>query len=323
MHLTSAVTINHSALASVPDELCGSQLIKLDLSYNLLKSLPPALGRLSALVELSLEGNLLTSLRLLGGVEGAEPEQSVGDDYCLVNLRVLNVRRNRITTSAGLGDFSCFKSSVEVRFSPQDVPQEELEQGLSGAVESISQDDGRTLHEFQLKRLEPPDEDVDDDLVSDILPADLTESEAEAQRALALASEDPLKPPITAIIAQAEIAHAARELSPQPSQRPHLKQQEVGSRVFEMIEKSLLEQLQSGDANVKSLGDAYDDFELIVAVPELNSLFNQTLERLKGFARYYLSTRGQHLWTDVNENELLPHDVVFKVRCMEPFARSS
>lgn len=290
----------------MPVELCSNKLVKLDLAYNLLESLPSAIGRLSALVDLSLEGNLLTSLLVLGNDGAADPEQRAADERGgLASLRVLNVRHNRITTSAGLGDFSGLKSLVEVRFSPQDVLEGQVEQGLAEAVESISKDDGRTLREHQLNRLEPPDEDVDDDAISDILPAYLTEDETD----LMGAAEDPLKPPISAIIEQA----APKPSLPQ-SQRPHPKQQEVGGRVFKMIEKSLLDQLRSGGAQVESLGDAFDDFELVVAVPELNSLFNQTTERLEGFARYYLSTRGQRLWTHANEGELLPHGAVFKVR---------
>jgi hypothetical protein len=80
------------------------------------------------------------------------------------------------------------------------------------------------------------------------------------------------------------------------------------------MERSLLEQLRAAGTDVTSLSDVFDDFELVVAVPELNSLYFQTMDRLEGFARYYLFTRGHHLWTDAREGALLPHGAVFKVR---------
>jgi hypothetical protein len=228
---------------------------------------------------------------------------------------VLDVRRNRIATIGGLGRLSELKSLIEVRFHPQDEDVR-VEEGLSGALESVPRDGGRTLHEFQRTTQEPLDEDNDDE--------DEAESELAIVGAVAQGPDadlldpltpDPLTPPIEDIIAQ-----TSHEPSQEPSHGPHLKQREVGGRVHEMIKRSLLEQLRRDGARVDSLGEVFDDFELVVAVPELNSLFNQTVDRLEGFAGYYLSTRGQHMYSNAPDGELpqrapgeLPRGAVFKV----------
>lgn len=305
------MTINYTALERIPYELCSRQLVKLDLAHNLLVALPSAIWRLSALSELSLEDNLLTSLDPIDPEQTAtaDAKSEAAESGGLANLKILNLSRNRLAACEGLEMLESLKL-VELRFRPQ---QMEVEPGLADAVESVPQDDGRTLREYRLRQQPPPDED-NDDIASEQQPVYETDDDAErgAEAAIvARARQDPLTPPITAIIAK-----AVAEPSPAPSHRPHSKQEEVGKRVFEVIEKRLLEQM--GGASGASLGERFDDFELSIAVPELNSLFNQTEERLENFARYYLSTRGRHLYTGVSGDQLLPDGAVFKVGTRSP-----
>ena len=315
------MTFNYTALKSIPAELCTRQLVTLDLSHNLLASVPSALWRLSALNELSLEDNMLTSLDPRASQQDATAEASelsledsvltsldarankqadAEEGSGLANLKILNIAHNRIASSAGLELLVSLKALVELRFSPQQATVK-VEAGLADAVESVPQDGGRTLHEFQLRQLEPTDEDNDLD-VSEQNPYDEGEGDALAI-VIARARQDPLTPPITAIIASTIAAP-----SPAPSHRLHAKQEEVGKRVFELIEKRLL-----AGASVASLGERFDDVELVVAVPELNSLFSQTQQRVDGFAQYYLSTRGRHFYAGLSDGQRLPSGAVFKV----------
>lgn len=239
--------------------------------------------------------------------------------FDFANLRELDLRYNRIARSAGLRDLLGLGPAVEVRFEPQTVPSGvAIELGLSAAVESVPRDGGRLLREMIRERIDEVDDEDVDDMTSeadDSTKADI--EEATRRIVMRLAKKDPLTPPISEIISLTD-AHPTAA----PSHRPHAKQHEVGGRLFDMIERALLDALRTKEGPpVQSLGDAFDDFELVVAVPELNSLYFQTADRLECFARHYLATRGRHFWSraldgvqDEAQAKVLPHDAIFKVR---------
>ncbi|KAJ1637037.1 hypothetical protein T492DRAFT_347393 [Pavlovales sp. CCMP2436] len=302
------LTVNFSALASVPEAVCKMVcLVEINLDHNRLKKLPPALGRLCALVSLSVEDNLLEELTLddcSGGLE---------------NLQVLNVVGNHIASTPSLG---CLPSLKTLQFKPQARPQPglaEAMESLAEAMESLPYDEGRALREYARAHDVADDEDEDegemtaeeerrrrrrlDHQITQPPVVDLTlssEAEEEEAEVEVQQKEDPLRPSIDQILARPVVITSRLG----GEHKPHDKQQEVGARIFGLIKETL------EHPPFLALRSRFDDFELVVAVPELNSLYDQTKDRLLGFAEYYATTREQHFYSPAGE---LPDGACFKI----------
>jgi Leucine-rich repeat (LRR) protein len=59
--MTPVYAVHH--LQELPETLCGLQLVLLDLTNNSLRRLPPALGQMTSLRSMPLDGNALKLMR--------------------------------------------------------------------------------------------------------------------------------------------------------------------------------------------------------------------------------------------------------------------
>jgi Leucine-rich repeat (LRR) protein/ankyrin repeat protein len=275
------LTINYTALKSIPEGLCSlTSLVKLDFGHNVLEALPAGLTNLCALAELSVEDNLLKTLEL-GHCDDASAGTTLGaPPLCvegLCNLRLLNVSRNYLG-KASAQQIVSLPPCCRLTFEPQGVDNPPA---LLDAISSFADGDGCALLEFcRLNAVIGADEDVDECLEEgadgdgrdDDLPTCLLDSQ----------QDDPITPSIDQIVREAGPID-----SPLLRDKPHEKQQEVAARLLALIVAHM-------DKLRTPLRD-FEEFELVIAVPELNSLYNQTLARLERFARFFLETRGEHL----------------------------
>jgi hypothetical protein len=72
-------------LQELPDALCGLQLVLLDLTNNCLRRLPPALGHMTSLRSIPLDGNPLKLMRR-DLWAGAAPARLHSSNRCLCSL---------------------------------------------------------------------------------------------------------------------------------------------------------------------------------------------------------------------------------------------
>ena len=77
--------------------------------------------------------------------------------------------------------------------------------------------------------------------------------------------------------------------SPQPVVYP--KQSQVAEQCFERIQQ------QVAAGNIGSLDD-FEQFDFVVQVPDLNNLFNQTVDRLRGFFSDYQRRHSKDFFAD-------------------------